>query len=93
MTPLVTEISVPIVGIILLAVLKRIPNEKLRKAASGMGYKLGRMTTLGLASWKWTKNKWNRWMEPYVIDTIDHVFMGFLDGMIMGLRADNKKNN
>ena len=91
MIPLLTEISTPIIGIILLAVLKRVPNEKLRKTASGMGYKLGRFVTLGLASWKWTRNKWNRWLEPYIIDTIDHVFMGFLDGVVRGMRSDNFK--
>ena len=75
---------------IALFILKKIPNEKICAFVEGSFEKLGVLLTAGLTKFKWTKNLWNKTIEPYAIDLIDNVVGGALRGLVKGLRSDNK---
>ena len=75
---------------IALFILKKIPNEKICAFVEGSFEKLGVLLTAGLTKFKWTKNLWNKTIEPYFIDLVDNVAGGALRGLIKGLRSDNK---
>ena len=45
--------------------------------------------TLGLSQWKFTKNFWNKTVEPWFIDLFDNFIGGAVRGFIRGLRSDN----
>ena len=75
---------------IALFILKKIPNDKICAFVEGSFEKLGVLLTAGLSKWVWTKNLWNKTIEPYFIDLIDNVVGGALRGLIKGLRSDNK---
>ena len=86
-----------LIGVGVAWVFKKIPNAKLRKAMQGTfgkaGYALGVMITLGLSKWKYTKDFWNKTIEPWLIDFIEHVLahsvLVFLDGIVKGMRSDD----
>lgn len=71
-------------------ILKKIPNEQICKYVEGLFYGIGTTITLGLAKWSFTKNLWNKTIEPYFIDLVDNVVGGALRGFLSGLRSDNK---
>ena len=75
---------------IALFILKKIPNDKICAFVEGSFEKLGVLLTAGLSKWGWTKNLWNKTIEPYFIDLIDNVVGGALRGFVKGLRSDNK---
>ena len=73
---------------ILLWILKKVPNKDICKYVEGFFYGLGKGMTLGLSKWKFTKDFWNRTIEPWFIDLVDNVIGGALRGFIRGLRID-----
>jgi len=86
-----------LIGIGVAWVFKKIPNAKLREAMQASfgkaGYALGVMITLGLSKWEYTKDFWNKTIEPWLIDFIEHVLahsiLVFLDGIVKGMRSDD----
>jgi hypothetical protein len=44
--------------------------------------------TLGLSKWKFSKNIWNKTVEPYFIDLLDNFVGSAVRGFIKGLRVD-----
>ena len=74
-------------GIILWA-LKKVPNEDICKYIEGFFYGIGKAMTLGLSKWKFTKDFWNRTVEPWFIDLIDKVIGGAVRGFVRGVRID-----
>lgn len=101
------------IGVIVMGyVLKKIDNKYVKgvvkkpfTALAVIFYKLflglGITITVGLTRWKWTKNIWNKTIEPYVIDLLDNIFNGIIDGieevidsirdgLFKGLRSDNQ---
>ena len=75
-------------GGIVLYILKKIPNKEICMWVEGFCFLGGRIMTLGLAQWKFTKNTWNSTIEPWFIDLIDNFVGGALRGFIRGLRVD-----
>ena len=75
---------------IVLWVLKKIPNEHICSVIETSFESIGRVMTLGLNKWKFTKNVWNKTIEPWFIDLVDNVFGSMIRGFIKGLRSDNK---
>ena len=71
-------------------VLKKIPNDTIKSLVFNIFYRIGVVATLGFAKWKLTKSIWNSVMEPYFVDVIDNVGKSAVDGIIKGLRSDNK---
>ena len=49
---------------------------------------MGKVMTLGLSKWKFTKNIWNKTVEPWFIDLIDNFIGSAVRGFIKGLRVD-----
>ena len=74
---------------VVLWLLKRVPNEEICGGVEGTASTLGRCMTLGLSKWKFTKNFWNKTIEPLFIDFFDNFIGGFVRGFIKGLRSDN----
>ena len=77
-------------GGIVLFILKKIPNEKICSFMEGMFEKIGVGMTAGLSKFSWTKNAWNKTIEPWFIDLIDNIFGSIVRGLVKGLRSDNK---
>ena len=75
-------------GGLALYVLKKIPNEEICAWVEGITFTAGKCMTLGLSQWKFTKNFWNKTVEPYFIDLVDNFVGGAVRGFIKGLRAD-----
>ena len=76
-------------GGIALFILKKIPNEKICAFVEGLFCKLGVAMTAGLSKFKWTKDAWNKTIEPWFIDLIDNIFGSMVRGLIKGLKSDN----
>lgn len=76
-------------GAVLLWIMKRIPNEKIKVKVGSMGYYLGISMTLGMSKWSITKKFWNKTIEPYFVDLMDNCVAHFIKHFIMGLRSDN----
>ena len=74
---------------IALWLLKRIPNEDLYSWVEKGSYWAGKVITLNLSSWKWTKGIWQKTLEPYVVDLVDNTCGAFVSGFIKGLRSDD----
>ena len=74
---------------IVLWVLKKIPNESICSVIETTFESLGRVMTLGLGKWKFTKKVWNKTIEPWFIDLVDNVFGSMIRGLIKGLRSDD----
>ena len=74
---------------VVLWLLKRVPNEEICGWVEGTASTLGRCMTLGLSKWKFTKNFWNKTIEPWFIDLFDNFIGGAVRGFIKGLRSDN----
>ena len=75
-------------GGIALYILKKIPNEEICVWVEGFTFMAGRFMTLGLSQWKFTKNIWNKTIEPYFIDLVDNFVGSAVRGFIKGLRVD-----
>ena len=72
-------------GGIVLYVLKKIPNKEICAWVEGICFAAGRFMTLGLSQWKFTKNIWNKTVEPFFIDLIDN----FVGDLIIQQRTDD----
>ena len=70
-------------------ILKKIPNDKICAVVESTFFGLGRTCTLGLAKWSWSKDVWNKTVEPYIVDAIDNIFGSMVRGIIKGLKSDN----
>ena len=70
-------------------VLKKIPNKTIKAQFGMMMYGMGVTCTLGMGKWKYTKNFWNKTVEPYFVDLLDNVVAHGLAEFIRGLRSDN----
>ena len=75
-------------GGVVLYVLKKIPNKEICSWVEGFAFTAGRFMTLGLSQWKFTKDIWNKTVEPYFIDLVDNFVGGAVRGLIRGLRSD-----
>ena len=74
---------------IVLWVLKKVPNESICNVVETAFESLGKLMTLGLGKWKFSKKIWNNQIEPWFIDLVDNVFGSAVRGFIKGLRSDN----
>ena len=74
---------------IVLWVLKKVPNKDICSVVETAFESLGKLMTLGLGKWKFTKKFWNGTVEPWFIDLVDNVFGSAVRGFIKGLRSDN----
>ena len=75
---------------IVLWVLKKIPNEHICSIIETACESIGRVLTLNLSKWSWTKGVWNKTIAPYFIDLMENIFGSIVKGFIKGLRIDNK---
>ena len=73
---------------IILWVLKKIPNEEIANIVETFFYGCGKALTLGLSKWRFTRQFWNKTIEPWFIDTVDNIVGGAIRGFIRGLRID-----
>tara|TARA_R100000808_G_C2148641_1_gene156805 strand:- start:2696 stop:2974 length:279 start_codon:yes stop_codon:yes gene_type:complete len=71
-----------------LFLLKKIPNDDICYFVEQLFYGIGKGMTLGLSKWSFTKNFWNKTIEPWFIDLIDNLVGGAVRGLIKGLRID-----
>ena len=78
-----------VITVVLLFVMKWIPNDKIQAFIGGGAYKLGVLLTLGLSKYKWSKPYWAGYVEPYFIDLIQNTMGTFTTKFIEGLRSDN----
>jgi len=69
--------------------LKRIPNSKIKAKTGLLGYSAGVTMTLGMSKWKFTKQFWNKYIEPWFVDLLDNVVSHTLQEFLRGLRSDN----
>ena len=77
-------------SVVVLWVLKKIPNEHICSVIETACESVGRVMTLGLSKWSITKKVWNKTVEPWFVDLVDNVFGSIIRGFIKGLRSDNK---
>ena len=82
-----------IIGFILLRVLRRIPNDKIKKFVGKWMKRAGVLMTLGMSRWKYTAPFWNKTIEPWFIDLIDNVVAHGIQEFIKGLKSDNQKKS
>ena len=73
---------------IVLWVLKKVPNESICNIVETFFYGCGKALTLGMSKWRFTKQFWNKTIEPWFIDLVDNVVGGAIRGFIRGLRID-----
>ena len=76
-------------GGVALTILKMIPNDKICSVVEKTFESLGRVCTLNLSRWSWSKKHWGV-VETWLIDMIDNIFGSVVRGLIKGLRSDNK---
>ena len=74
---------------IILFVLKKVPNDQLANMVETFAETCGRVKTLGLGKWSFSKKFWNGTIEPWFIDVFDNIMGGLIRGFIKGLRSDN----
>ena len=72
-----------------LYVLNKIPNKEICAWVEGICFTAGKIMTLGLSQWKFTKGIWNKTIEPFFVDLVDNFIGGAVRGFIRGLRSDN----
>jgi len=75
-----------------LYLMKRIPNEMIKKYIGSMFYGIGVACTLGMSKWIYTAKIWNKTIEVYFIDLLDNTIGIALAKFIEGLRSDNPGN-
>ena len=78
-----------VAGVVTAFVLKKIPNKTIKAKFGSWMYNLGVLCTLGMGKWKWTKNVWNKTIEPYFVDAIDNILVTGIAKFVEGLRSDN----
>ena len=78
-----------VAGAVTAFVLKKIPNEKICAFVEKTFESVGRVCTLNLARWDWSKKYWGT-VEAWLIDAIDNIFGSIVRGLIKGLKSDNK---
>ena len=74
---------------IILFVLKKVPNDQLANMVETFAETCGKVMTLGLGKWSFSKKFWNGTVEPWFIDVFDNIMGGLIRGFIKGLRSDN----
>ena len=74
---------------VILFVLKKIPNEKIYSNVEKVFESIGRICTLNLSRWDLTKKYWTV-VEDYLIDLIDNTVGAAVNGLIKGLKSDNR---
>ena len=85
----ITTIATVGSGGIVMVILKTIPNDKICSVIETTFESLGRVCTLNLSRWSWSKAHWSK-VEVWLIDAIDNIFGSIVRGLIKGLRSDNK---
>ena len=85
----ITTIATVGTGGVALTILKMIPNDKICKVVETTFESLGRLCTLNLSRWSWSKKYWGT-VEAWLIDAIDNIFGSIVRGLIKGLKSDNK---
>ena len=75
-------------GGVAVTILKMIPNDKICSVVEKTFVSLGRVCTLNLSRWSWSKKHWGV-VETWLIDMIDNLFGSIVRGLIKGLRSDN----
>ena len=75
-------------GGIVMVILKKIPNDKICAIVEKTFETIGRLCTLNLSRWKWSKKYWGT-VEIWLIDAIDNLFGSLVRGLIKGLKSDN----
>lgn len=78
-------------AIVLAYIFKVIPNDKIYGAVNKTFRGLGVTVTLGASRAKITAPLWNKIIEPYVLDLIENTVGAAVDGLIAGLKSDNKE--
>tara|TARA_R110001599_G_scaffold342409_1_gene564130 strand:- start:23252 stop:23554 length:303 start_codon:yes stop_codon:yes gene_type:complete len=78
-----------VAGVATTFILKKIPNNTIKAKFGSWMYSLGVVCTLGMGKWKWTKNVWNKTIEPYFVDAIDNILVTGISKFVEGLRSDN----
>ena len=73
---------------IVLWVLKKVPNKEIANIVETFFYGCGKALTLGMSKWRFTRQFWNKTIEPWFIDLVDNVVGSAIRGFIRGLRAD-----
>ena len=89
---IVNNINLVITGGVSAAVLwvfKKMNNDKLYDLVENSAYAAGKIITLNMSSWKYTKKSWKTKIEPYFVDLIDNTVGAFVSGLISGLRSDD----
>ena len=76
-------------SVLIAYILKKIPNQSLRRKFGSTMYALGVMLTLGLAKWQFSKKVWHSLVEPWVVDAMDNIVAHGIQEFIRGLRSDN----
>jgi hypothetical protein len=84
------SLIIGLVTVVLLFVMKAIPNNKIYGTVKGIFKKFGIGCTLGLNRYKWTAPFWESYVEPWVIDLIKNTVGAAVDGWIEGLQTNNK---
>lgn len=77
------------ITVVLLFVMKWIPNDKIQAFVGGGAYKLGVVMTLGLSKYSWSRPFWAGYVEPYFIDLFQNTIGTFTAKFIEGLQSDN----
>lgn len=84
--------GVGIIGLILNFLLKRFVTEGALAAVGDYlekgGYYVGKVCTLGLSHWRYTKPVWNNVIEPYVVLFVEKLAR-IIIGLVKGLQSDN----
>ena len=70
-------------------ILKKIPNQALKRRFGSVMYGLGVTLTLGLAKWNFSKKAWHSLIEPWIVDAMDNIVAHGIREFIRGLRSDN----
>ena len=68
--------------------LKLIPNDDIQEWVGTAFYWMGSAMTLGLSKFRFTKDLWNKTIEPYFIDLVDNTVGTAVKSFIKGLRSD-----
>ena len=69
-------------------VLKKVPNEHICSVIETACESVGKVMTLGLSKWSFTKKVWNKTVEPWFVDLVDNTVGAAVEGFIEGLRSD-----
>ena len=67
---------------VILWVLKKVPNKEICAWVESICYSACKFVTLGLSRWKFTKNFWNKTVEPWFIDLLDNFIGSAVRGLI-----------